>query len=67
MNEKIRNPHTFDMSSYYTGLICVLGGVDRQKEKKNREAELRREETYKLDWSFLKNTTNHKTKNQRHT
>jgi hypothetical protein len=56
MKEQIRNPHPFDMSSYYTGLVCVLGGADRKKDKKENSTQrnARTEDSYKLDWSFLK-------------
>lgn len=57
MKELIRNPHPFDMSNYYTGLICVLGGVDRRKEKKIAQEKPRTQDSYKLDWSFLKKNT----------
>jgi hypothetical protein len=61
MNERIQNPHPFDMSSYYTGHICVLGGVDRRDKKQvSTPSTKASEDSYKLDWSFLKKTSDNK-------
>ncbi len=56
MNERMQNPHPFDMSSYFKGLVFVLGGVDRPKGKRSSTTQLKRhsDDNYKLDWSFLK-------------
>lgn len=58
MNRRFRNPHPFDMSNYFSGLTCVVGGRDfdleeretAPKEKKEKEEK----KDYDLDWSFLK-------------
>jgi hypothetical protein len=57
MNKRFRNPHPFDMSNYFSGLICVVGGRDFDKEEldhQERETKEKEEQNYDLDWSFLK-------------
>jgi hypothetical protein len=62
MNERFRNPHTFDMNNYYTGQVFVLGGRDFEREDKefspNKVAQISTENKLpiKLDWSFLGNS-----------
>jgi hypothetical protein len=59
MKQRFYNPHSFDMSHYFTGLVCVLGGRDLESE--SDEQSQRFDEiidhniSYQLDWSFLKN------------
>ncbi len=53
-----KNPHTFDVNDYYSGLIYVIGGRDFEREEKvfdkyKNEAE-KAQSPIKLDWSFLK-------------
>ncbi len=59
MKYRFRNPHPFDMSNYFSGLTCVVGGRDFELEEKEArlEGELPKsedQEQFKLDWSFLK-------------
>ncbi len=61
MKYRFRNPHPFDMSNYFSGLTCVVGGRDFELEEKEARREREREvpetgekEQFKLDWSFLK-------------
>lgn len=59
MKELFRNPHTFDMSNYYTGNVFVVGGRDFEKEEKETFANLpkatpEKKKSIELDWSFLK-------------
>jgi hypothetical protein len=54
-----KNPHTFDMSNYYSGMTYVLGGRDFEQEEKEsdkKEIVKKDDKTYstELDWSFLK-------------
>lgn len=58
MKKLYKNPHTFDVNDYYSGLIHVIGGRDFEREEKvfdktKAEAE-KAQSTIKLDWSFLK-------------
>lgn len=60
MKELFRNPHTFDMSNYYSGNVFVIGGRDFEREDKEEKQFVQKSETEKkksieLDWSFLKN------------
>jgi hypothetical protein len=57
MNKRIRNPHTFDMSDYFSGIVYVVGGRDFEAEENEKIIEkntLRDEKKIELDWSFLK-------------
>jgi hypothetical protein len=59
MNRRFRNPHPFDMSNYFSGLTCVVGGRDFDHEEKERpevdeKQKTPSKDTYELDWSFLK-------------
>lgn len=57
MSHRFRNPHPFDMSNYFSGLTCVVGGRDfdhEEKELKEKIQEKKDKEEYDLDWSFLK-------------
>ena len=54
-----RNPHTFDMSNYYSGITYVVGGRDFEREEKDaaeKEIDIKSDKKYstELDWSFLK-------------
>ncbi len=63
MKERFRNPHTFDMNNYYSGLICVIGGFDQDRddhEKRNSFQQNKEKASYKLDWSFLKSSAENK-------
>ena len=63
MNKRFRNPHTFDMNNYYSGLICVIGGSDQDRddhEKRNSTQQKKEKASYKLDWSFLKSSAENK-------
>jgi hypothetical protein len=57
MKRPFRNPHPFDMSNYFSGLTCVVGGRDfdlEEKEVKEKTKQEKEKEDYDLDWSFLK-------------
>jgi hypothetical protein len=57
MQHRFRNPHPFDMSNYYSGLTCVVGGRDFDREEydeQEREEKEKEKHDYDLDWSFLK-------------
>ena len=57
MNDRIRNPHTFDMSNYFSGITYVVGGRDFDREESETSSEnksVRTEKKIELDWSFLK-------------
>lgn len=59
MKELYKNPHTFDMNDYYTGLTFVIGGRDFEREDKDIQKKENVFNTEKmspkeLDWSFLK-------------
>lgn len=59
MKELFKNPHTFDMNEYYSGMTFVIGGRDfegEEKETPKKEVILRSEKNIpvELDWSFLK-------------
>ena len=59
MKELFKNPHTFDMNEYYSGMTYVIGGRDFENEEKEtpkKEVILRSEKNIpiELDWSFLK-------------
>ena len=58
MKDTFRNPHTFDINDYYSGLIHVIGGRDLEKEEKiinNKKVQSTKvQPAIKLDWSFLK-------------
>jgi hypothetical protein len=59
MNHPFRNPHTFDIKNYYSGLTCVIGGRDysTEAEKSDDQQNKKKDSTkqnYNLDWSFLK-------------
>ena len=64
-----KNPHTFDMSNYYSGMTCVVGGRDFEMEEKTgtkieKEMSVIRSEkkiAKELDWSFLKSLAPRKT------
>jgi hypothetical protein len=56
MNDRIRNPHPFDMSNYLQGLTYEVGGSDsetKEKDIKKNKKEDQKDDSYKLDWSFL--------------
>lgn len=57
MNDRMKNPHTFDMSNYFSGITYVVGGRDFEREENESSAEkktVRTEKKIELDWSFLK-------------
>lgn len=59
MKDTFRNPHTFDVNDYYSGLVYVIGGRDLEREEKIfKEIQVPPTNTQrpaiKLDWSFLK-------------
>jgi hypothetical protein len=62
MNERLKNPHTFDMNNYYTGQVFVLGGRDFEREEKEYSSKVATSTAsenklpIKLDWSFLGNS-----------
>ncbi len=68
MNKRFRTPHTFDMSNYFYGQIFEVGGRDFEREEKEAtlltRPELKRAESFKLDWSFLKKTKKMRTSNR---
>lgn len=60
MNDRFKNPHPFDMSNYFTGNVCVLGGRDFDREEKEvsaKELAENKDKKFELDWSFLKSVT----------
>lgn len=65
MKELFKNPHTFDVNDYYSGLVYVIGGKDFERDDKVFEhgrPEVKKDlsATIKLDWSFLKKKPHHK-------
>jgi hypothetical protein len=58
MAHRFRNPHPFDMSNYFSGLTCVVGGRDFDHEEKEQNDKIKEKkkdrEDYDLDWSFLR-------------
>lgn len=57
MNDRIRNPHTFDMSNYFSGLTYMVGGHDFDRDETKKiadEKSARPEKKIELDWSFLR-------------
>lgn len=57
MNDRIRNPHTFDMSNYFTGLTYMVGGRDFDRDENKKVADeksAQAEKKIELDWSFLR-------------
>ncbi len=59
MNTHIKNPHTFDMSNYYSGMTYMIGGRDFEREendpaKKEIQGNNDKKHSTELDWSFLK-------------
>lgn len=58
MKDFFRNPHTFDMNNYYSGITVEVGGRDFEKEEtetqKNQSSDSKKEVNYEMDWSFLK-------------
>ncbi len=59
MNDRIKNPHTFDMSNYFSGLTYVVGGRDFDREEKEiytDKKSTKPEKKIELDWSFLRKT-----------
>jgi hypothetical protein len=65
MKELFRNPHPIDMSNYFNGDVCVLGGRDFEREEKEspkreiRSTQTDKKRSYELDWSFLKAPRTH--------
>ena len=58
-----KNPHTFDMSNYYSGMTYMIGGRDFDREEKDllkNETKIRtdKKNPKELDWSFLKSFAN---------
>lgn len=63
MNPDIKNPHTFDMSNYYSGMTYMIGGRDFDREKidsSKKEVKINSEKNdpAELNWSFLKSSAN---------
>lgn len=59
MKSHLKNPHTFDMSNYYSGNTFVVGGRDFEREDKDpvkKEIKVINDKKVapELDWSFLK-------------
>jgi hypothetical protein len=60
MKQTIRNPHTFDMSPYFSGEMYVIGGRDFEREEampamvKEQHPEEKVKIALELDWSFLR-------------
>lgn len=58
MKDFLKNPHTFDMNNYYSGITVEVGGRDFEKEENEsktlKTSESRKEVNYEMDWSFLK-------------
>ena len=69
MNSHLKNPHTFDMSNYYSGTTYMIGGRDFDREEKDlskKETKILTEEKKnpkELDWSFLKSFANKRSVN----
>jgi hypothetical protein len=62
MDKRFKNPHTFDMSNYYFGMVHAVGGRDFEREEKEavRQEDLdkkKEKNAFELDWSFLKSVT----------
>jgi hypothetical protein len=56
MKELFRNPHTFDMSNYYSGMTYVIGGRDFESEDEKETLSPKSQKDSHLtefDWSFL--------------
>lgn len=56
MNDRMKNPHTFDMSNYFSGITYVVGGRDFDREEKETSSDKKLNKADKkieLDWSFL--------------
>ncbi len=60
MNDRMKNPHTFDMSNYFSGITYVVGGRDFEREEKivTEKKTERSEKKIELDWSFLHKNLN---------
>ncbi len=60
MNDRMKNPHTFDMSNYFSGITYVVGGRDFDREEKivTEKISERSEKKIELDWSFLHKNLN---------
>ncbi len=60
MNDRMKNPHTFDMSNYFSGITYVVGGRDFDREEKivTEKKSERSEKKIELDWSFLHKNLN---------
>ncbi len=61
MNSHIKNPHTFDMSNYYSGMTYMIGGRDFEREESDsaKQESIRKndkKDPTELDWSFLKSS-----------
>ncbi len=59
MKSHLKNPHTFDMSNYYSGMTFMIGGRDFDREerdpvKKEFNTKTDKKHPTELDWSFLK-------------
>lgn len=56
MSDRFKNPHTFDMSNYFSGHTYVVGGRDFEREENETASDktVRPEIKVELDWSFLK-------------
>lgn len=64
MKELYKNPHTFDVNDYYSGLVYVIGGRDFENEEKISKKKMAEDvkvqtSAIKLDWSFLKKHKQH--------
>lgn len=56
MKTTVHNPHTFDMSNYYSGTTFVIGGRDFEREDKDAQKPAQkspRKKTAEVDLSFL--------------
>lgn len=62
-----KNPHTFDMSNYYSGMTYAVGGRDFEREerdpsiKEKAVSKLDKTNSKELDWSFLKSFSKNRT------
>lgn len=57
MNDRMKNPHTFDMSNYFTGQTYIIGGRDFDRDETKNVSDDKTAQTEKkieLDWSFLR-------------
>ncbi len=68
MNSHLKNPHTFDMSNYYSGMTYMIGGRDFEREdrdptKKEIKTKTDNKHPTELDWSFLKSFANKRSAN----